>query len=211
MTNLTPKQAAFVIAARAMYPTASVLTRPQVEAVAASAGLNMPQWLTNDTAYRAGRGRYRLPTTDAAAPAVAPVVAAPAPVAVAAAPAVKTAPAVPTADMNLAFMGGASLVPDRLPTYVPFGAHRDVAAVVKSRKFYPVYITGLSGNGKTTTVEQACAENNREFFRVNITPETSEDDLLGGFRLVNGETVWVDGPVIVAMKRGGIQIGRAHV
>jgi len=101
-------------------------------------------------------------------------------------------------------MGGASLVPDRLPTYVPFGAHRDVAAVVKSRKFYPVYITGLSGNGKTTTVEQACAENNREFFRVNITPETSEDDLLGGFRLVNGETVWVDGPVIVAMKRGGI-------
>ena len=91
MTNLTPKQAAFVIAARAMYPTASVLTRPQVEAVAASAGLNMPQWLTNDTAYRAGRGRYRLPTTDAAAPAVAPVVAAPvvaAPVAVAAAPAV---------------------------------------------------------------------------------------------------------------------------
>ena len=207
MTNLTPKQAAFVIAARAMYPTASVLTRPQVEAVAASAGLNMPQWLTNDTAYRAGRGRYRLPTTDAAAPAVAPVVAAPvvaAPVAVAAAPAVKTAPAVPTADMNLAFMGGASLVPDRLPTYVPFGAHRDVAAVVKSRKFYPVYITGLSGNGKTTTVEQACAENNREFFRVNITPETSEDDLLGGFRLVNGETVWVDGPVIVAMKRGGI-------
>jgi MoxR-like ATPase len=209
MTNLTPKQAAFVIAARAMYPTASVLTRPQVEAVAKSAGLNMPQWLTNDTAYRAGRGRYRLPTTDAAAaPAVAPVVAAPvvapAPVAVAAAPAVKTAPAVPTADMNLAFMGGASLVPDRLPTYVPFGAHRDVAAVVKSRKFYPVYITGLSGNGKTTTVEQACAENNREFFRVNITPETSEDDLLGGFRLVNGETVWVDGPVIVAMKRGGI-------
>jgi cobaltochelatase CobS len=118
--------------------------------------------------------------------------------------AVAVAAKVPTADLSLAFLGGASLVPERLPTYVPFGAHKDVTAVIKSRKFYPVYITGLSGNGKTTTVEQACAENNREFFRVNITPETSEDDLLGGFRLINGETVWVDGPVIVAMKRGGI-------
>jgi cobaltochelatase CobS len=174
--------------------------------------MSMPQWLTNDPAYRAGRGVYRLPSVEAsaasAATAPAPVaVAAPAP-AVASAPAVRTVDAVPTVapamDAALAFMGGASLVPDRLPTYVPFGAHRDVSAVVKSRRFYPVYITGLSGNGKTTTVEQACAENNREFYRVNITPETSEDDLLGGFRLVNGETVWVDGPVIVSMKRGGI-------
>jgi MoxR-like ATPase len=212
MTNLTPKQAAFVRAARSAGYTRTI-SRPQVEQVAAAAGLNMPQWLTNDAAYRAGRGLYRLPSLEGDAPAVAPApapvaVAAPAVPTVAAAPAVKTVDAVPTVaptmDASLAFMGGASLVPDRLPTYVPFGAHRDVAAVVKSRRFYPVYITGLSGNGKTTTVEQACAENNREFYRVNITPETSEDDLLGGFRLVNGETVWVDGPVIVSMKRGGI-------
>ena len=215
MSNLTPKQTVFVRAARAK-GYARTITRPQVEQVAQAAGLAMPQWLTNDPAYRAGRGVYRLPALDgdaaptAVAPAApaevavaAPAVPVPAP-AVATAPAVKTAAAVPTVDSSLAFMGGASLVPDRLPTYVPFGAHRDVAAVVKSRRFYPVYITGLSGNGKTTTVEQACAENNREFYRVNITPETSEDDLLGGFRLVNGETVWVDGPVIVAMKRGGI-------
>jgi MoxR-like ATPase len=206
MTNLTPKQSAFVNAALKIYPTASVLTRSQVETVAKSAGLNLPQWLTNDTAYRAGRGLYRLPNSSNDTPVAAVAEAPTVKVAVDETPAVKVkvAPAVPTAELNLAFMGGASLVPDRLPTYVPFGAHRDVSAVVKSRKFYPVYITGLSGNGKTTTVEQACAENTREFFRVNITPETSEDDLLGGFRLVNGETVWVDGPVIVAMKRGGI-------
>lgn len=211
MTHLTSKQKAFVSAARKAYPTATVLSRSQVESVATEAGLNLPQWLTNDPAYRAGRGLYTLPDTDDGTPAVAaakPVkVSAPAavapptdvPVSV-----VKTVAATPTADMSLAFMGGGTLVPERMETYVPFGAHKDVSAVVKSRKFYPVYITGLSGNGKTTTIEQACAENNREFFRVNITPETSEDDLLGGFRLVGGETVWVDGPVIVAMKRGGI-------
>lgn len=211
MTHLTSKQKAFVTAARKAYPTATVLSRSQVESVATEAGLNLPQWLTNDPAYRAGRGLYTLPDTDGAAPAVA--AAKPVKVAVpdAVAPptdlpvsVVKTAAAAPTADMSLAFMGGGTLVPERMETYVPFGAHKDVSAVVKSRKFYPVYITGLSGNGKTTTIEQACAENNREFFRVNITPETSEDDLLGGFRLVGGETVWVDGPVIVAMKRGGI-------
>ena len=211
MTHLTSKQKAFVTAARKAYPTATVLSRSQVESVATEAGLNLPQWLTNDPAYRAGRGLYTLPDTDGAAPAVA--AAKPVKVAVpdAVAPptdlpvsVVKTAAAAPTADMSLAFMGGGTLVPERMETYVPFGAHKDVTAVVKSRKFYPVYITGLSGNGKTTTIEQACAENNREFFRVNITPETSEDDLLGGFRLVGGETVWVDGPVIVAMKRGGI-------
>ena len=211
MTHLTSKQKAFVSAARKAYPTATVLSRSQVESVATEAGLNLPQWLTNDPAYRAGRGLYTLPDTDDSTPAVA--AAKPVKVAVPEAVApptdvpvsvVKTVAATPTADMSLAFMGGGTLVPERMETYVPFGAHKDVSAVVKSRKFYPVYITGLSGNGKTTTIEQACAENNREFFRVNITPETSEDDLLGGFRLVGGETVWVDGPVIVAMKRGGI-------
>jgi MoxR-like ATPase len=87
---------------------------------------------------------------------------------------------------------------------VPFGCHTDLLAVVKSRKFYPVFISGLSGNGKTTTVEQVCAETGREFYRVNITAETTEDDLLGGFRLVDGATVWFDGPVVLAMKRGGV-------
>jgi MoxR-like ATPase len=108
-----------------------------------------------------------------------------------------------SADLSLA-AHGVSLVPERLPTYVPFGCHTDLLAVIKSRKFYPVFISGLSGNGKTTTVEQVCAETGREFYRVNITAETTEDDLLGGFRLVDGATVWFDGPVVLAMKRGGV-------
>ena len=198
--SLTRLQQQFVDAATAAFPNRTELTMQDVLAVCKTSGLNLPQWLTNDRTYRVKRGVYRLPLADGKAPAPK----APAPEA---APTVAEAVAEKSTvadDASLAFMGGGSLVPAKLPTYVAFGAHADLTKVIKSRKFYPVYITGLSGNGKTTTVEQACAENNREFFRVNITPETSEDDLLGGFRLVNGETVWVDGPVVVAMKRGGI-------
>jgi MoxR-like ATPase len=198
MTMLTNTQKKFVEAARAKVgPSADlVLSRPDVIAIAEAAGLNLPQWLTNDSAYRAGRGLYRVPTLGKAAPRSAPAVVE---VAAAPAPAVKTATALPEA--ALAFHVG-NLVPERLSSYVPFGCHSDIKKIVTKRVFFPVYVTGLSGNGKTTTFEQVCAELNREFFRVNITPETSEDDLLGGFRLVNGETVWVDGPVVTAMKRG---------
>jgi len=203
MSTLTRLQQQFVDAATAAYPNRTDLTMQEVLAVCKTNGLNLPQWLTNDKQHRVKRGVYRLPlgTTKTDTKTVTAAVAT-APKTVTAAVAEVTKPT--AADAALAFMGGASLIPAKLPTYVPFGAHADLTRVVKSRRFYPVYITGLSGNGKTTTVEQACAENGREFFRVNITPETCEDDLLGGFRLVNGETVWVDGPVVVAMKRGGI-------
>ena len=79
-----------------------------------------------------------------------------------------------------------------------------ICSIIKSKKFYPTYITGLSGNGKTMMVEQICAAEKREMVRVNITIETDEDDLIGGFRLINGETVWQDGPVITAMSRGAV-------
>ena len=95
-------------------------------------------------------------------------------------------------------------VPKRVKTYVKWGHARDIATIIESKMFYPVYITGLSGNGKTMMVEQACAELNREYIRVQITPETDEDDLIGGFRLVNGETVFSKGPVIKAMEAGAI-------
>jgi hypothetical protein len=95
-------------------------------------------------------------------------------------------------------------VPKRLHTYVKWGHYRDIATIIDSKMFYPVYVTGLSGNGKTMMVEQACAEANREFIRVQITPETDEDDLIGGFRLVNGETIFSKGPVIKAMEAGAI-------
>ena len=97
-----------------------------------------------------------------------------------------------------------SLVPTKDPTFVPFGNFNAVKKIIKSQVFYPTYIQGLSGNGKTFGVEQACAQLNRELIRVNITIETDEDDLIGGFRLVNGATVWHNGPVIEALNRGAI-------
>lgn len=95
-------------------------------------------------------------------------------------------------------------VPQKEDTYVVWGNFKDVEKIIQSRIFYPTYITGLSGNGKTMMAEQACARANREYVRVQITPETDEDDLIGGFRLVDGETVFAKGPVIKAMERGAI-------
>ena len=94
------------------------------------------------------------------------------------------------------------LVPVKDPNYVPFGNFNAIKKILKSGIFYPTFISGLSGNGKTFSVKQACAQLNREFIRVNITVETDEDDLIGGFRLVNGETVWHNGPVVDALERG---------
>jgi hypothetical protein len=97
-----------------------------------------------------------------------------------------------------------NLIPNKDATFVSFGNFSDIKKVVQSGLFYPAFITGLSGNGKTFGVEQSCAQLGRELIRVNITIETDEDDLIGGFRLVNGETVWHNGPVVEAMERGAI-------
>ena len=97
-----------------------------------------------------------------------------------------------------------NLIPSKDENYVPFGNFTDVKKIIQSGIFYPTFITGLSGNGKTFSVEQACAALNRELIRVNITIETDEDDLIGGFRLINGETVWHNGPVIEALERGAV-------
>ena len=105
-------------------------------------------------------------------------------------------PAMPAVEQNL--------IPQKDDTFVKFGNFSDIKKIIQSRLFYPTFITGLSGNGKTFSVEQACAQLNRELIRVNITIETDEDDLIGGFRLVNGETVWHNGPVIEALERGAI-------
>ena len=105
-------------------------------------------------------------------------------------------PAVPAVEQNL--------VPEKDPNYVPFGNFSDVKRIINSNMFYPTFVTGLSGNGKTLSVEQACAQLGRELIRVNITIETDEDDLVGGFRLVDGATVWHNGPVVEALERGAI-------
>tara|TARA_B100000900_G_scaffold178846_1_gene151583 strand:- start:185 stop:1285 length:1101 start_codon:yes stop_codon:yes gene_type:complete len=97
-----------------------------------------------------------------------------------------------------------NLIPSKDDSYVPFGNFTDVKKIIQSKIFYPTFITGMSGNGKTFSVEQACATLNRELIRVNITIETDEDDLIGGFRLVNGNTVWHNGPVVEALERGAV-------
>jgi hypothetical protein len=97
-----------------------------------------------------------------------------------------------------------NLIPDKDDTFVAFGNFRDIKKIIQSRIFYPTFVTGLSGNGKTLSIEQACAQLKRELIRVNITVETDEDDLIGGFRLVNGETAWHNGPVVEALERGAI-------
>jgi hypothetical protein len=97
-----------------------------------------------------------------------------------------------------------NLIPQKDDTFVKFGNFNDVKKIVQSGLFYPTFITGLSGNGKTFSVEQACAQLGRELIRVNITIETDEDDLIGGFRLVDGNTVWHNGPVIEALERGAV-------
>jgi MoxR-like ATPase len=106
--------------------------------------------------------------------------------------------------MNVTVREEQNLIPAKDANFVPFGNFSDVKKVIQSGIFYPTFITGLSGNGKTFSVEQACASLKRELIRVNITIETDEDDLIGGFRLVNGETVWHNGPVIEALERGAI-------
>ena len=97
-----------------------------------------------------------------------------------------------------------TLIPEKDENFVPFGNFNTLKKIIKSGIFYPSFITGLSGNGKTVSVEQACASLNRECVRVNITIETDEDDLIGGFRLVDGNTVWHNGPVIEALERGAV-------
>jgi MoxR-like ATPase len=99
-----------------------------------------------------------------------------------------------------------NLVPNRDKTYVPFGFYKDLSTIIASKAFYPTFITGMSGNGKTTMVEQVCAALKRECIRVNISIETDEDDLIGGNTLVDGNVVYREGPVTIGMKRGAIVI-----
>jgi len=183
-----------------------IVTRSQIKDLCKSTGIYAcpPSWISQDHSRRTGVvGEYIMPELDdAPAPKAAPVATATATI-----PSgeVKTADTC-SATMALAMTGGASesLVPDKIDTYVQWGHFKDIETIIRTKMFYPCFITGLSGNGKTTMVDQVCAKLRRELFRVNITTQTDEDDLLGGFRLINGETIWTDGPVVRAMKQGGI-------
>ena len=180
-----------------------------VEAVETGLIDRIPQWLTTSAELRAGRGIYRLPTWLLDDSPAKPVAAKPKRKAkakpVAKPVAEPVAAASPTSFDNVKTAAdGHSFVPKQSTNYIPWGNSKSLKMVLESGKYMPVFITRLSGNGKTYMIEQEVARANRELFRVNINTATDEDDLLGGFRLVNGQTVWFDGPVIEAMKRGAV-------
>jgi hypothetical protein len=201
----------FLNAVKAELGNVNTITRAEVFAIMEKYGLKDPLWLTKNDAVRVGRGVYSLDDVDMTNVKPAAKIAKSKPI-----KATDIASAVPVAqvtevanhaDMAMALHATTdtiSLVPDKAKGYVPFGHFPDVRMIIKSGKFYPTYITGLSGNGKTMMIEQIAAQEKRELVRANITKETDEDDLIGGFRLIDGKTVWQNGPVIVAMERGAI-------
>ena len=160
-----------------------------------------PQWLIKNADFKIGKSMFKLPVEG-----VANVNSAPSTVSEVKMPKVEKAVANETVSEAAYVVSSLTgdIVPKKDPVFVSFGNYPDVKSIIKSGMFYPVFITGLSGNGKTMGVTQACAENKRELIRVNITIETDEDDLLGGYRLKDGQTVWQNGPVIEAMERGAV-------
>ena len=160
-----------------------------------------PQWLIKNADYKVGKSLFKLPTEGSEVSNITNVQSGEAEkVLTSKAPESET---VSEAAYIVSSLTG-DIVPKKDPVFVSFGNYPDVKSIIKSKMFYPVFITGLSGNGKTMGVTQACAENKRELIRVNITIETDEDDLLGGYRLKDGQTVWQNGPVIEAMERGAV-------
>ena len=186
------------------------VTSKQILDFAEAKGLPVPYFLLRDERKKVGRGKYRLCSrasllkrgtishsiADALdkqdAQEVAPQNAMP-----------QTAQVINLASRR-AMNVTESFVPDKLDTYVPFGFYKDLKNILNSKAFYPIYITGLSGNGKTLMVEQICAALGRELIRVNITKLTDETDLIGSYELIDGNTVRREGPVITAMRRGAV-------
>jgi cobaltochelatase CobS len=190
--SMNKNQKAFILASERKFGRGAVLTRSQVDDLVEETGLSFPFWLTTKSEYRVGRGQYEVPDSGV------PVAETPVPA---------------TVDLSAQVMvlrqpklqdESDTSIPVKYTDYVPFGFFKDLRNIVKSSMFYPVFVTGLSGNGKTLMVEQVCAELQRECIRVNISIETDESDLLGGPTLVNGNVVNRDGPVITAMKRGAV-------
>ena len=209
--SFTNKQSAFINAAVSYNENVVAIdfnsvSKIDLTNIANSADLKFPHWLTRVSDYKVGRGLWKIPVNGS--PAIKAV--ADSSVGVEKAPeSIPVSNIVPAVeDTTIAMTKGStsttSAIPDKDPLFVSHGHFSDVNSILKSEMFYPVFVTGLSGNGKTFMIEQACAKAKRELFRVNITTETDEDDLLGGFRLVNGETVWFDGPVVEAMKKGAV-------
>jgi len=190
----------FITAAASKFGDGAILNRDQIQAVCNDSGAPFPYWFITKQEYRADRGMYRLPALpDGNYSAAAPVaVAQPEAIAMA-----QTATVHVLRQKKLQDDADTA-IPQKFPGFVPFGFYKDLTNIIQSREFYPVFVTGLSGNGKTLMVEQVCATLGRECIRVNISIETDESDLIGSNTLVDGNVVYRDGPVITAMKRGAI-------
>ena len=208
MKNLKPtdKKQAFLDACMSKFDSDSkgdyILTIHQLKEVASDFGMKYaPQWLVKNPANKVGKALFKLP-------ALGEIVSVDASRLVQAAEQYEPAPIeVQETKQEAAYVVSSltgDIVPEKDPNFVSFGDYSSVKSIIASKKFYPIFITGLSGNGKTLGVTQACAEKKREMIRVNITIETDEDDLLGGYRLRDGQTVWQNGPVIEAMERGAV-------
>ena len=170
------------------------ITRSEINDLVKQGKLKNPSWLKSDQ-YKVKRGVYSLPIEgNDFSPSFTDV------------PLENEQPKTDTVNQAAYVVSSltGNIVPTKDPVFVPWGHFKDIKSIVTSKQFYPIFITGLSGNGKTMNVQQACAASKRECIRVNITIETDEDDLLGGYRLQDGQTVWQNGPVIEAMERGAV-------
>ena len=206
--KMTPKRVAFVQAAREILgESTNLVDRADIKTVEKSSGLSYPQWLVKGDTLKQERGLFHLPNDRGEIGEVA-FVRNTGDLVEAVNSAITTVSEVVAVQMAPSAVSVMeeqdSYVPEKFEGYVPWGNFNILKDVIKSRIFYPMFITGLSGNGKTLMVKELCARLKREYVRANITVETDEDDLIGGFRLLYGETVWHDGPVVTAMKRGAL-------
>ena len=183
--KLTPRKKLFVDTASEMFGQGATLTKLMAKEAAAKAGVPFPTWFRK--ACSVGYNAYKLPVEGGETVS---------------APTTTTSEEHAVVNLVASNMEKQNLIPDPFEGFVNWGHYSTIEKIVKSGLFYPIFVTGLSGNGKTLMVEQVHAKLNKELIRVNVTIETDEDDLLGGFRLINGETKFVPGPVIEAMERG---------
>ena len=174
----------------------SEVSLSEVKDIATNSGLSIPYWFTNDETNKIKRGVYRVPGSSNAAPAIE-MAAQVIPMAKPTVPGNRIANV--TTDLEVE-----DLIPSQYSNYVPFGNFEDVLSIVQSKQFFPVFITGQSGNGKTMSIEQACAKAKRKFVCVSMTPDSDEGDLLGNYVLINGQMEWRDGPVTVAARQGAV-------
>ena len=175
-----------------------ILTLQDIKDLCVENDIKLPQWYLKDMDFRAGRGLYKVPSNGANVIHMAPAQVL---------QMKKPEPAVQSGNRitNIVTdLETENLVPKQYSNYVPFGNFDDLLAIVNSKLFFPVFITGQSGNGKTMSVEQACAKAKRKFVCVSMTPDTDESDLLGNYVLINGQMEWRDGPVTVAARQGAV-------